>query len=214
MFETLVKEYSMQKNLDTLKDEELVVLANAGNADAEELVFSRYKNTVKSKARTYYLIGADNDDIVQEGMIGLYKAVRDFNKDKNITFKTFADVCITRQILTAIRTANRYKHSPLNAYVSMNAPVFGEDSNTTVSNLFKEDAASNPEELYILDETIRELKQLIYKKLSNFEKEVLELYLEGCSYNDISEKMQKSPKSIDNALQRIKKKLTGYSFGN
>lgn len=204
----------MQKYLDTLKDEDLVVLANDGNADAEEIIFHRYKNYVRSKARTYYLIGADNDDIVQEGMIGLYKAVRDFNKNKNIAFKTFADVCITRQILTAIRTANRHKHTPLNAYISMNAPAFGEDSNTTIFNLVKEDAVSNPEELYILDETIRELKQLIYKKLSKFEKEVFELYLDGCSYNEISEKMQKSPKSIDNALQRIKKKLMGYTFGN
>lgn len=214
MFETLFKEYNMQKYLDTLKDEDLVVLANDGNADAEEIIFHRYKNYVRSKARTYYLIGADNDDIVQEGMIGLYKAVRDFNKNKNIAFKTFADVCITRQILTAIRTANRHKHTPLNAYISMNAPAFGEDSNTTIFNLVKEDAVSNPEELYILDETIRELKQLIYKKLSKFEKEVFELYLDGCSYNEISEKMQKSPKSIDNALQRIKKKLMGYTFGN
>lgn len=204
----------MQSNLNTLKDEELVALANNGNANAEEMIFHRYKNCVRSKARTYYLIGADNDDIVQEGMIGLYKAVRGFDKNKNIAFKTFADVCITRQILTAIRTANRHKHTPLNAYISMNAPVFGDDSNATISNLVKEDTVSSPEELYILDETIRELKQLIYKKLSKFEKEVFELYLEGCSYNDISDKMNKSPKSIDNALQRIKKKLNGYTFGN
>lgn len=204
----------MQTNLDTLKDEELVALANAGNSAAEELIFHRYKNCVRSKARTYYLIGADNDDIVQEGMIGLYKAVRDFKTEKNITFRTFADVCITRQILTAIRTANRNKHSPLNAYISMNAPVFGEDSAATVSNMVKENTVSNPEELYIIDETVKELKHLILKKLSTFESEVLGLYLDGCSYNEISVKMKKSSKSIDNALQRIKKKLAGIAFGN
>lgn len=204
----------MQTNLDTLKDEELVILANEGNSAAEELIFHRYKNCVRSKARTYYLIGADNDDIVQEGMIGLYKAVRDFKTEKNITFRTFADVCITRQILTAIRTANRNKHSPLNAYISMNAPVFGEDSAATVSNMVKENTISNPEELYIIDETVKELKHLISKKLSAFESEVLDLYLDGCSYNEISAKMKKSSKSIDNALQRIKKKLAGIAFGN
>ena len=204
----------MQINLDTLKDEELVSLANDGNIVAEELIFHRYKNCVRSKARTYYLIGADNDDIVQEGMIGLYKAVRDFNSEKNITFRTFADVCITRQILTAIRTANRNKHSPLNAYVSINAPVFGDDSTATVSNMVKENTVSNPEEIYIIDETVKELKQLISKKLSSFENEVLEHYLDGSSYNEISVKMNKSSKSIDNALQRIKKKLAGIAFGN
>lgn len=204
----------MQNNLNALKDEELVALANDGDISAEELIFHRYKNCVRSKARTYYLIGADNDDIVQEGMIGLYKAVRDFDKSKNIAFKTFADVCITRQILTAIRTANRNKHTPLNAYVSMNAPIFGDESNATIFDLIKEDSVSDPEELFILEETISELKQLIYKQLSKFEKEVFTLYLEGCSYNDISNRMQKTPKSIDNALQRIKKKLVGYTFGN
>lgn len=204
----------MQKNLDTLKDEDLVALANKGNTNAEETIFRRYKNCVKIKARTYYLIGADNDDIVQEGMIGLYKAVRDFDQSKNILFKTFADMCITRQILTAIRSANRNKHTPLNAYVSINAPAFGNGSSAEVSDMIQENQISNPEEIYINDETGIELKQLISNKLSKFENNVLELYLDGCSYSEISKKMDKSPKSIDNALQRIKKKLSGINIGN
>lgn len=197
----------MQKDLNTLGDEELVLLSVEGNTEAEETILQRYKGYVKSKARTYYLIGADNDDIVQEGMIGLYKAVRDFDPSKNITFKTFADVCITRQILTAIRTANRNKHNPLNGSISMNAPLFSEDSGTTVMNLIQQSSVSNPEEIFIIDENLREIKNVISKKLSSFENDVLELYLDGLSYVEISETMDKSIKSIDNALQRIKKKL-------
>ena len=198
----------MQKDLNTLSDEQLVFMSVNGNTDAEECILHRYKSYVKSKARTYYLIGAENDDIVQEGMIGLYKAVRDFNPEKNITFKTFADVCITRQILTAIRTANRNKHNPLNGSVSMNAPVFDDESSTTFINLMQHSSVSNPEEIYIIDESLNEIKIEISKKLSGFENKVLELYLEGLSYMEISREMNKSLKSIDNALQRIKKKLT------
>lgn len=197
----------MENNLNTLCDEQLVFMSVNGNREAEETILHRYKSYVKSKARTYYLIGADNDDIVQEGMIGLYKAVRDFNPEKNITFKTFADVCITRQILTAIRTANRNKHIPLNGSLSMNAPVFDEESGTTFINLIQHTSVSNPEEIYIIDETLREIKNDISKRLSGFESRVLELYLEGLSYVEISETMNKSMKSVDNALQRIKKKL-------
>ena len=201
----------MQNNLSTLSDEQLVLLSAQGNDSAEETILHRYKNYVKSKARTYYLIGADNDDVVQEGMIGLYKAIRDFKPEKNITFKTFADVCITRQILTAIRTANRNKHNPLNA----SAPVFGDDSETTFVNIIRQNSVSNPEEIYIIDETLREIKNEISKKLSGFENQVLELYLDGLSYIEISETMNKSLKSIDNALQRIKKKLMDYDkFSN
>ncbi len=205
----------MQKDFSTLSDEQLVSMSVNGDTEAEEEIFNRYKNYVKSKARTYYLIGADNDDIVQEGMIGLYKAVRDFNPDKNITFKTFADVCITRQILTAIRTANRNKHNPLNGSISMNAPVFNEDSGTTVMNLIQQGSMSNPEEIFIIDESLREIKKEISKKLSSFENQVLELYLDGSSYVEISETMDKSIKSVDNALQRIKKKLMNLNrLGN
>ena len=211
----ILKEYNMQNNLSTLSDEQLVLLSAQGNNSAEETILHRYKNYVKSKARTYYLIGADNDDVVQEGMIGLYKAIRDFKPEKNITFKTFADVCITRQILTAIRTANRNKHNPLNASVSINAPVFGDDSETTFVNIIRQNSVSNPEEIYIIDETLREIKNEISKKLSGFENQVLELYLDGLSYIEISETMNKSLKSIDNALQRIKKKLMDLNqFGN
>lgn len=204
----------MQNNLDSLKDEELVLLSNKGDSEAEEIIFQRYKSSVKSKARTYFLIGADNDDIVQEGMIGLYKAVRDFKPEKNITFKTFADICITRQILTAIRSANRNKHSPLNGYISISAPLFGDESSATIMDIIKGNSVPGPEELYIIDETVKEFKEEICKKLSKYEKTVLELYMDGCSYTEISEQIGKSAKSIDNALQRIKKKLVGFKSGN
>ena len=197
----------MRKELSTLSDEQLVLLSVEGNTEAEECILHRYKSCVKSKARTYYLIGADNDDIVQEVMIGLYKAIRDFSPDNNITCKTFADVCITRQILTAIRTANRNKHNPLNASISMNAPLFNDDSGATFMDLIQQNSVSNPEEIYIIDESLKEIKNEISKKLSGFENNVLELYLDGLSYVEISETMNKSLKSIDNALQRIKKKL-------
>lgn len=203
----ILKEYDMQKDLSTLSDEQLVLLSVEGNIEAEETILHRYKNYVKSKARTYYLIGADNDDIVQEGMIGLYKAVRDFKPDKNITFKTFADVCITRQILTAIRTANRNKHNPLNGSLSMNAPLFNDDSGTSFINLIQYGSVSNPEEIFIVDESLKEIKNEISKKLSGFENNVLKLYMDGLSYVEISETIGKSIKSVDNALQRIKKKL-------
>lgn len=204
----------MNRDLNTLNDEELVKLINSGCSEAEEILFHRYKNCVRSKARTYFLIGADSDDIVQEGMIGLYKAVRDFNPNKNISFKTFAELCITRQILTAIRTANRNKHSPLNAYISINSPAFGDDSDTTFSGIISNNRISNPEDIYILEETMKEQRLEISKKLSSFEKSVLDCYIEGCSYDEISVRLDKSTKSIDNALQRIKKKLVGFIHNN
>lgn len=205
----------MQKITSSLTDEELVLRANEGDSAAEELIFRRYKACVKGKARTYFLIGADSDDIVQEGMIGLYKAVRDFKAEKNISFKTFADLCVTRQIVTAIRSANRNKHSPLNSYISISATTFDEDGSLNIPNLLKDDkSVSNPEELYITNESFNELKDKIFKKLSNFEKSVLGLYLEGCSYVEISEHIGKPVKSIDNAIQRIRKKLVDFTTDN
>lgn len=204
----------MQKNLSTLKDEELISLCKEGNSEAEDIILRRYKNFVRIKSRTYFLIGADSDDIVQEGMIGLYKAVRDFNNKKNMSFKTFADICVTRQILTAIRTANRNKHSPLNTYLSIDKPVNVEDFESTLLNVIKLDNNSNPEELYISDESSKELKKAISDNLSEFEKTVINLYLEGCSYYEISEKINRSVKSVDNALQRIKKKLGKFKLDN
>lgn len=203
----------MHKNLDTLSDEELVKLSSEGDKEAEDFILQRYKNYVRIKARPYYLIGADNDDVVQEGMIGLYKAVRDFDPEKKILFKTFADICVTRQILTAIRCANRNKHSPLNAYVSMSTPVFGDESYATLTDVISKSHSANPEEMYILDETVAEIKEGIKNKLSEFENQVLNLYLDGISYSEISKMMDKSPKSIDNALQRIKKKLISLTTG-
>ncbi len=204
----------MQNNLNTLKDEDLIKLYRDGNLDAEDTLLNRYKNVVKIKARAYFLIGAEGDDIVQEGMIGLYKAIRDFDIEKGITFSAFADVCITRHILTAIRTANRIKHTPLNGYVSIDKPVDEDDFESTLLNVIQLGKSLDPEEIYILDENKRELRELIFRDLSEFEKSVVDLFLDGASYIDIAHSLKTSKKAIDNALQRIKKKLSKIEFDN
>ena len=197
-------------DLLNLTDEELVLLYNNGNLDAQEAILRRYKNFVRAKARTYFLVGADNDDIVQEGMIGLYKAVRDFNVDKQSSFRTFADLCVTRQIITAIKSATRNKHFPLNSYISLNKPIYENDTERTLMDVISEEIVSDPEELILVNESFEEMEQKISNELSTFEKNVLSLYLEGCSYQEISLALNKHLKSIDNALQRIKKKLTKF----
>jgi len=208
-----VQGYNKTENaldLLNLTDEELVLLYNNGNLDAQEAILRRYKNFVRAKARTYFLVGADNDDIVQEGMIGLYKAVRDFNVDKQSSFRTFADLCVTRQIITAIKSATRNKHFPLNSYISLNKPIYENDTERTLMDVISEEIVSDPEELILVNESFEEMEQKISNELSTFEKNVLSLYLEGCSYQEISLALNKHLKSIDNALQRIKKKLTKF----
>jgi len=194
----------------SLKDEELALRAKNKDNLAYESLVMRYKNLVRFKARSYFLIGADKEDIVQEGMIGLFKAIRDFRDENLASFKVFAEVCITRQIITAIKTATRNKHIPLNTYVSFNTPVYDDDSGITLEDIIGEKKTSNPEELVIIEENLKSIKGKIEETLSSFEYHVLEGYLSGSSYQDIALELGKHVKSIDNALQRIKRKLGEY----
>ena len=193
-----------------MTDEDIALLARDGDEAALELLMMKYKNFVRSKARSYFLIGADHEDIVQEGMIGLFKAIRDFRPDKLTSFRAFAELCVTRQIITAIKTATRQKHIPLNNYVSLNRPIYDEDSDRTLLDVITEEVPSNPEEMLINREDLSVIEGRIGQMLSDLEKEVLVRYMEGKSYVEISEEMGRHVKSIDNALQRIKRKLLKY----
>ncbi|MGE4284383.1 MAG: RNA polymerase sporulation sigma factor SigH [Clostridia bacterium] len=194
----------------TMLDEEIVEDARKGNGKALEYIIDKYKNFVRAKARTYFLIGADREDIVQEGMIGLYKAIRDFREDKLSSFRAFAELCITRQIITAIKTATRQKHIPLNSYISLNRPIFDEESDRTLLDVLSEERIYDPEEMIINREEFNGIEQRMSEILSGLEWEVLSSYLEGKSYQEIAEDLDRHVKSIDNALQRVKRKLEKY----
>ena len=194
----------------SMTDEEIVLLCHQGNAEAEEYLLNKYKNFVRSKARSYFLIGADHEDIVQEGMIGLYKAIRDYRQEKLSSFRAFAELCITRQIITAIKTATRQKHIPLNSYVSLNKPLYDEESDRTLLDIIMEGSAGNPEDMIINQENLGNIHQKINEVLSGLEQEVLSAYLDGKSYQEIAESLGRHVKSIDNALQRVKRKLEKY----
>ena len=193
-----------------MSDEEIVSAAKAGNDSATEYIIEKYKNLVKSRARTYFLIGAAQEDIVQEGMIGLFKAVRDFNGRKTASFKAVAELWITRQIITAIKTATRQKHIPLNSYISLNRPVFDDDAEQTLLDTISEKKVFDPEEIVITKEHFMSLREKMSKNLSKLEWNVLSLYLDGKSYVEIAKIVKKSEKSIDNALQRIKRKVAKF----
>ncbi|MGG7178983.1 RNA polymerase sporulation sigma factor SigH [Clostridium paraputrificum] len=188
-------------------DEEVVLEAKNGNTRAQEYLISKYENFVKSKAKSYFLIGADKEDIYQEGMIGLYKAIRDFKPDKLTSFKAFAELCVTRQIITAIKTATRQKHIPLNTYVSLNKPIYEEESDRTLLDVLAGFRITDPEELVISQEQMNHIEDEIAKVLSDLELEVLTSYLDGKSYQEIACDLDRHAKSIDNALQRVKRKL-------
>ena len=193
-----------------MTDEQIVKLAQEADGMALEFLLNKYKNFVRSKARSYFLIGADHEDIVQEGMIGLYKAIRDFKEDKLSSFRAFAELCITRQIITAIKTATRQKHIPLNSYVSRNKPIYEEESDRTLLDVITEGWVTNPEDLLISKEDLSSIEGRIGEMLSGLEKQVLFYYLDGKSYQEISEDLGRHVKSIDNALQRVKRKLQKY----
>ena len=197
----------MYEKFENMTDEELVRLAQEGDNDALEYLLNKYKNFVRSKARSYFLIGADHEDIVQEGMIGLYKAVRDFRPEKLASFRAFAELCVTRQIITAIKTATRQKHIPLNSYISLNKSIFDEESDRTLLDVISEGRITNPEELLIGQEDLSTIESRIGKMLSPLEWEVLLAYLDGRSYQEIAEDLGRHVKSIDNALQRVKRKM-------
>lgn len=194
-------------------DEELVEYAKNGNGQALEYLIYKYKNFVKAKARSYFLIGADREDIIQEGMIGLYKAIRDFRQDKLSSFRAFAELCIQRQIITAIKTATRQKHIPLNSYISLNKPIYDEESDRTLLDVLSGVKISDPEELIISQEEFSNIETKIAELLSDLEWEVLTSYLQGKSYQEIAVDLDRHVKSIDNALQRVKRKLERYLNG-
>ena len=193
-----------------MADEQIVALAQDQDGAALEYLLNKYKNFVRTKARSYFLIGADHEDIVQEGMIGLYKAIRDYRAEKLSSFRAFAELCVTRQIITAIKTATRQKHIPLNSYISLNKPIYEEDSDRTLLDVITEEGMSNPEEMIIDREDLSMIEGRIGQMLSDLEKDVLVRYMEGKSYVEIAGEMNRHVKSIDNALQRIKRKLLKY----
>ncbi len=193
-----------------IPDEAIVEDAKNGDLIALELIIKKYRNFVRAKARSYFLIGADREDIVQEGMIGLYKAIRDFKSDKLSSFKAFAELCITRQIITAIKTATRQKHIPLNSYVSLNKPIYDEESDRTLLDVISGHKITDPEELIICREELGNIEDKIGEILSDLEWKVLMLYLQGRSYQEIAGDLNRHVKSIDNALQRVKRKLEKY----
>lgn len=195
---------------DSIPDEKIASWANDGDSTALDYLIRKYKNIVRAKARSYFLIGADSEDIIQEGMIGLFKAIRDYDPKKNDNFRAFAELCVKRQIITAIKSATRQKHIPLNSYVSLNKPIFDDESERTLLDVLKGKRSMNPETLYITREEVATVKEKIGKILSKLEWEVLTCYLAGESYQEIAEELDRPVKSIDNALQRVKKKIEKY----
>ena len=198
---------AMNSRFSSMTDEDIAALAQNGDAEAVEFLLSRFKNFVRMKAHSYFLVGADHEDIVQEGMIGLYKAIRDYQPKRQASFHAFAELCITRQIITAIKCATRRKHGPLNTYVSLNKPLYESDSDRTLLDILPEQHNENPEELVIdgngMDDMLAGLSHL----LTPLEMDALRAYLQGQSYQEIAETMGRSAKSVDNALQRVKHKL-------
>lgn len=196
---------------DDCADEELLVQAKEGNAEIIDHIMEKYKHLVRKKARALYLMGGDNDDLIQEGMIGLFKAIRDFDQAKEASFRSFADMCISRQLYSAIQASNRQKHVPLNTYISLNSGTVSQDEREIpLQEVLASSGLDNPEELVIGQENARMMEEELKKSLSLYEREVLSLYLEGKDYAEIGSIMGKTQKSIDNALQRIRKKvLTG-----
>ncbi|HIU09999.1 MAG TPA: RNA polymerase sporulation sigma factor SigH [Candidatus Avidehalobacter gallistercoris] len=201
---------AMLPDYSAMTDEQIVEIARAGDIDAQEFLINKYKNYVRAKARTYFLLGGDKEDLIQEGMIGMYKAIRDFRSDKLSSFRAFAELCITRQIITAIKTATRQKHIPLNSYVSLNKPIYDEDSDRTLLDVITGNKVTDPEELIISREEFSEIEEKMGELLSSLEWQVLIYYLEGKSYQEIAEDLGRHVKSIDNALQRVKRKLEKY----
>lgn len=191
-------------DFNQMKDEEIVAEVRRGNERAVDYLMDKYKNLVRQKARRLFLMGGDRDDLIQEGMIGLYKAVRDFAPGKDASFSTFANLCIDRQLYSAVKASNRRKNLPLNTYISLSDADFVE--NDVKESIFGNNQ-QNPEKLVIDKESMDVLEYKLVRQLSAFENKVFSLFTEGRTYTEIAEALQKSPKSIDNALQRIKSKL-------
>lgn len=193
-----------------MKDEDIVRLANGGNSSALDYLLAKYKNFVRVKSAPYFLVGGDRDDIIQEGMIGLFKAIRDYDKERLASFIAFVEICIKRQIITAIKTATRKKHIPLNSYISLNKPMYEEESERTLMDMIEGTKVLDPMEVFINEEELKKMESKMNKMLSELEFKVIQSYLQGKTYDEISLEINRDYKCIDNALQRVKKKLGGY----
>lgn len=201
--------FSSNLNYDTIDDEKVVELIKSGDKCALEYLINKYKNLVNLKVSRYFIIGAEREDIVQEGLIGLFKAIRNFNITKQNSFRTFASLCIERQLITAIKTSNRQKHMPLNSYLSLNQVAYeGEDNDTELIDTFDSKTIEDPLETITKKEYYAKVESTIDKMLSDFEKRVLNRYVKGESYIQIAERLNAPVKSVDNAIQRIRKKAT------
>lgn len=201
----------MAENMEALPEEVLIQRAQAQDYDAMDALMQRYKGIVRKRARSLFIIGGDQDDLMQEGMIGLFKAIQDYDKSKEAVFSTFAELCISRQLYSAVKSSNRKKNIPLNTYVSIYSPAYSEQGEETEGSFMVdhslEAAELSPEEILIDRENVRSLRSKIEECLSAMEKQVFDLYMEGMTYQEIARHLDKEPKSIDNALQRIKSKV-------
>ncbi len=201
------REPETQNAYALLTDERLIELLRTGDDEAERVLYERYKPIVRSRTRAYFLIGADHEDLVQEGMFGLFRAVQDYDSSRGAAFRSFAEVCVTRQILTAIKLATRKKHSPLNSYVSLSGPAYDGEDERQLVDVIEALSSVDPEETLLSRELLDALSSRIREALSPYERRVLELYLQGDSYRQIANTLGKTEKSVDNALKRVKKKL-------
>lgn len=200
--------YSLNEDYKKMSDEDLINIIKSGDKIALEYLISKYKELVNMKVSKYFIIGAEKEDIVQEGLIGLYKAVKSYSPDKQNSFKTFANMCIERQLITAIKSSNRQKHMPLNSYLSLNASAYENDEETSLFDTYDSHQIEDPLETIAKQEYYKSVETAMDKALSNFEKQVLNRYIQGESYIQIAEKLDTPVKSVDNAIQRIRKKAT------
>lgn len=205
-----VEKKSRENSYEEMNDEQIIEIINKGDLIALDYLINKYRNLVKSKAKTYYLIGGDREDIIQEGMIGLYKAIRDYDVSRLSSFTYFADTCITRQVITAIKTATRQKHIPLNSYISLNKPIYEGQSDRTMMETVCSIECEDPEHLMINRECLNLIEKKIEKILSELERDALMSYVDGMSYQEIARELDRQVKSIDNALQRVKKKMEAF----
>ena len=198
--------YSVDNNYNSMSDEQLISLIKADDKYALDFIIEKYKDLVNMKVSKYFIIGAEKEDIIQEGMIGLFKAIQGFDINKQNSFKTFANMCVERQLITAIKTSNRQKHMPLNGYLSLNTAAYEDDEDTTVLEVFDSHQTEDPLDTITKKEYYKRVEDAIDKNLSDFEKQVLARFIKGESYVTIAEKLDTPVKSIDNAIQRIRKK--------
>ncbi len=198
--------FTFDSRFFNMSDEDLIEEIRLGNLEAQNYLLQKYKSLVSVKSKRFFIVGAENDDIVQEGMIGLYKAIKSFDGGKDNSFKTFANICIERQLITAIKTSNRQKHIPLNTSFSLDNTAYEENDDVSIMDILNTNLVEDPLEMITKKENTKILEKKIDENLSKFEKKVLEKYLEGYSYESIASILNTSAKSVDNAIQRIRKK--------